>query len=342
MSGKKKLGLLVLLAIAVVLLACAWFMRPRETKKIPIKVLILPKFEVESLTGDFPGEAQLYYEAFLDGGEEYEITESGAKLYVKDGAALCVTGMGKVNAAVCTMAALTDERFDFSDAYIMSTGCAGSSEGYGVMGDVYVISAAIDYDLGHRVDSTELTAGSETTWFHDEEFDNASVIFLDPDLTERVYDPVKDIPIKTTERTRAYMAAAFDGAEWAVRDPQVLKGTTVTGDNYWKGEAGHSNALKMIEIYDCPDPYAATEMEDSSIGLVLKHLGMLDRYIIIRDSVNMDVFMLGTTPESLWGAQEHELAADSNVESADIFRTAMENNFVVGNVIIQAILNDEL
>ena len=32
-----------------------------------------------------------------------------------------------------------------------------------------------------------------------------------------------------------------------------------------------------------------------------KRLGMLDRYIIIRDSVNLDVFICGETPESLWG-----------------------------------------
>ena len=36
----------------------------------------------------------------------------------------------------------------------------------------------------------------------------------------------------------------FDGAAWAVRDPLVLIGTTVTGDNYW-------NAAQEAE---CRDP----------------------------------------------------------------------------------------
>ena len=36
-------------------------------EKIPIKVLILPKFEVDAMSADFPGEAQLYYEAYLAG-----------------------------------------------------------------------------------------------------------------------------------------------------------------------------------------------------------------------------------------------------------------------------------
>ena len=68
-------------------------------------------------------------------------------------------------------------------------------------------------------------------------------------------------------------------------------------------------------------------------------MGMLDRLIMIRDSVNMDVFMLGATPESLWGdAEATTLASEENVEAADIFMTAMINNFNVGRIIIDQIL----
>ena len=51
-----------------------------------------------------------------------------------DGVALCVLGMGKVNAALTTMAVLSDGRFDYSQAYILSTGCAGSAAETTVMG----------------------------------------------------------------------------------------------------------------------------------------------------------------------------------------------------------------
>ena len=69
--------------------ACTAAADPAE--KIPIRVLILPKFEVGSMSGDFPGEAQLYYENYLAGGEEYEVpyAAEGCRLYVKDGVALC-------------------------------------------------------------------------------------------------------------------------------------------------------------------------------------------------------------------------------------------------------------
>ena len=129
-----------------------------EEAPIKIDVLILPKFESGEIAGDFPGEAQLYYEEYCMGGEEYEIYGAfeGNKLYVKDGVALYITGMGKVNAALSLTTILLDDRFDFSDAYILSTGCAGSSYGNSVMGDVFVISATVDLDLGHTADARDL------------------------------------------------------------------------------------------------------------------------------------------------------------------------------------------
>lgn len=314
-----------------------------EKDRIAVKVLILPKFEVGELDGDFPGEAQHYYERYLTGAEAYEVSGAGegSRLHVKDGVALCLLGMGKVNAALNTMAILSDERFDFSDAYILSIGCAGSAVESTVMGDVVVVTAAVDYDLGHHADAREMTEERAVTWFRDPDLDSAAVVKLNPELMEKVFRLVESVPVETTEKTRNFMRAAFDGAAWAVRDPKVLRGTAVTGDNYWKGIYGHENAKCMIETYDCQDPYAVTEMEDIAVCAAVKRMGLLDRLIILRDSVNMDVFMLGETPESLWNPEMAalSLASENNVEAADIFATAMKNNFAVGSVIIDAILN---
>ena len=80
-------------------------------------------------------------------------------------------------------------------------------------------------------------------------------------------------------------------------------------------------------------------MEEVAVARTAERMGMQDRLIIIRDSVNMDVFMLGATPESLWGdAQAITLASEENVEAADIFATAMKNNFNAGRIIIDRIL----
>lgn len=316
-----------------------------QNEKIQIKALILPKFENGEMAGDFPGEAQYYYEAYCDGGEEYDIVGGfeGNKLYVKDGVALYVTGMGKVNTALSLQAVLMDERFDFSEAYVISTGCAGSAVEYGTMGDVFVITAAVDFDLGHHADARELSDQTATTWYHDGGYDSSAYKILNPELMDKVYELVKDVELETTDVTRNFMAVTFDNADWAVRDPMVLRGTTVSGDNYWKGEYDHNNALLMVETYGCPDPYALTEMEDVALAVVLDRLGMLDRYIIIRDSVNTDAFMNGMTPESLWDPNfVDSLASEESVESADIFATAMKNNFTVGSIVVDAILDGTL
>ena len=339
---KKFLSLLLIAVLAISVLPAL----AESDTPIEIKALILPKFESGEMAGDFPGEAQYYYEAYLDGGEAYDIVGGFGenKLYVKDGVALYVTGMGKVNSSMSLTTILLDKRFDFSNAYVISTGCAGSAYEYGVMGDVFVITAAIDFDLGHHADPRELSDPEQvTTWYHDAGYDAIAYKPLDQELMAKIYDLVKDVKVETTDRTRAFMAAAFDNAEWAVRDPQVLRGVTVTADNYWKGFYDHQNAMLMAETYGCADPYALTEMEDTALATVMDRLGMLDHFIIIRDSVNMDVFMNGATPESLWDPEfDDSLSSGESIEAADIFATAMKNNFAVGSVIVDAILNGEL
>ena len=351
---RKKVCVLLLIFTALFLTACG-------SKPKKIRVLILPKFEIGEMTGDMPGEAQLYYEAYLDGAEEYEIDggNKDTKLYVKDDVALYITGESKVNSALSLEAVLRDERFDYSDAYIISTGCAGTATETSVMGDVFIITATVDYDIGHQADIREMngdeisSAGSdekpeevssetkvETTWFHDGTWDDVSYKILNQELTEKVFSLVKDTKLETTPKTRKFMEKAFENAEWATRDPIVQKGTAVTGDNYWKGVYDEANARLIAETYNCPDPYAVSEMEDNALAVVLDRRGMLDRFLIIRDSVNMDVFMNGETPESLWGGQESENLEEG--ESADIFETARHNNFNVGKQVIDAILSGEI
>jgi len=338
----KKLLVLLCVLACVFALSAEGAAESMKAEKVEIKVLILPKFEVGELSGDFPGEAQYYYEGYLKGGDEYDVKGGvdGSKLYVKDGVALYLTGMGKVNAALSLQAIMLDDRFDFSNAYVISTGCAGSAYGSTVMGDVFIITAAIDYDLGHHADPREMMKEGDATWFHDASYDGSSYKLLDKGITDKAYELAKGVELKTTPKTLNAMGKAFGGEEWALRNPMVLKGTTVSGDNYWKGYYNDANARLQCETYGAPDPFALTEMEDVAIAVALDRLGCLDRYLIIRDSVNMDVFMNGASPDSLWDPNfVDSIASSESVESADIFATAMENNYKVGSVIIDAIMD---
>lgn len=114
----------------------------------------------------------------------------------------------------------------------------------------------------------------------------------------------------------------------------------MTSDNYWKGRYDHQNAVLVAQTYGCSDPYAVSEMEDVAVGLAVKSFGMLDRLIILRTGVNMDVFPSGVTPEILWGEESNDhVATEDSVESVDIFETAMQNCFSAGKVLIDALLD---
>ncbi|MBQ9940860.1 MAG: hypothetical protein IJO74_04905 [Clostridia bacterium] len=313
-----------------------------NNKTEKIKILILPKFEVGKMSGDAPGEAQHYYEEFLENSAKYEIRGAyeNNPLYVKDGVALYVAGLGKVSSAVSLMAVLCDPRFDFSSAYVLSTGCCGGAYGNSVMGDVYLMSCCIDYDIGHKIDSTELDGSAFTTWIHDESYDGSAFKLLNLSLVDKLYNLVKDIPLKTTPKTKTCMASAFDNAPWAIRNPQVLKAAGVSGDNYWKGMRGHRNAELMAKTYNAPDPFRCSEMEDVALAVVMDRMGMLDRFIAIRGAVNMDVFMNGAKPEELWKIKTQDmLTAEDSQEASDIFNVEMENIFSVGRVIVRAVLD---
>ena len=334
--------LLFILCITMFSCGCA------EEAPIKIRALILPKFEIGELTGDYAGEAQLFYEAFFMDADAFEIA-GGQKeypLYInRDGLALCVTGQGKVKSAVRLAAILCDGRFDFSDAYIISVGCCGNAVNICNIADVSIISATVDFDLGHTADVRDLRDPDRSvTWFHDESFDPSSHRILNRRLTDKVYELTKDIRLDTSDALRDLMALQFNHEVWAVRDPMVIKGTSVTGDNYWKGIHGHNNAVAVAEFYHCPDPFTATEMEDNALAVVADDFGLLDRFICIRAGVNVDVFLGGDTPESLWGGAvlPDETGVDIFEGVPDIFAFGMNNCFKVGARVVEAIFNGEL
>ena len=125
-----------------------------------------------------------------------------------------------------------------------------------------------------------------------------------------------------------------------VPDAKKFEKSTIYYLTIW-GEYDRANVLKMIRVYECPEPYVATEMEDIAVCAAAGRMGLLDRVIVLRDSVNMDVFMLGNTPEKLWNPLyewEEDLASNEIEEVSDIFPTAMKNNFTVGSAVIDAIL----
>lgn len=103
----------------------------------------------------------------------------------------------------------------------------------------------------------------------------------------------------TTKDAKDMMAKSFDNADWAVRDPKIMKASSVTSDSYWKGNYDHSNAQYVANYYSCKYPFAATDMEDIAVAQVFKNHSILDNLLVMRFSVNTDVFMTNQTPKTL-------------------------------------------
>lgn len=317
-----------------------------ESGTVRLKALIVPKMELGEMTGDFPGEAQLFYEKYCPGVEETEVPHmpDGSHFYMNEenGVGILVTDSSKTAASLSMMALFADERYDHSDATIVSVGCAGGSKGYSRPGDVVLITAVCDNDLGHSVDVREMEDNdSDVTWFHDSSYDDFSYKDYNENTLKKVYEMTKDCKLRSTEEADQVMAENFPGEEWALRKPAVIKGSSISGDSFWKGKYGHDNAVFITEYYNCPDPYAVTEMEEISIANAAECYGLLEHIVSFRVIVNMDVFLKGETPEGLWRETKayNDKVTEDNSETLDIFEPAMHNLFDTASIVVDAAID---
>lgn len=319
--------------------------RSASDSKPALKVIIIPKFEIKKMAGDFPGEAQFFYEKYCTGCGEVEVPHMPPTghffMNEENGVGILVTGASKAAASLSLMALLSSDLFDYSDAYLVSVGCSGGNMSCCTLGDVILVTEVCDVDLGHRVDAHERTnSGSHVMWFPDNSFADYEFKALDADLCSKVYEMVKDVPLRTTEKSREALKNNYPDMNEADFIPSVKKGTSVSGDNYWKGTYGHATAEFIAEYYECPDPYSVSEMEEMATANAAECFDMLGRLISFRVIVNSDLFMDGETPESTWGDQRSfsERVEKDNSETLDIFGPAMHNLFDTASVAIEAIL----
>ncbi len=321
----KKLRSLALIAIVLVLAMTAVGAQP-VTEKQPIKALVLSMFEVGKNTGDFAGEFQHIYEAYFDGADSYELNDMPLTLYVnKDGIAGAIAGMGKAQASASLTTILLDPRFDFSDAYIIISGCSGMSPERGTLGDVVIADELVDYDLGHAWKESDNPAGSENTFMRSEGYDRPGYIKLNSALVDWAFDLTKDVTLVDSEAAAKYRAN-YSATE-ALEKPAVQRGVSVTGDNYWHGKGSSAHADVVTAAYGA-GTYMVTQMEDNAFGVAAMNEGKLDRLMVVRDVVNYDQPYPGQTVlESLNG-------------SSGAFSMGMTNGYIVTSTIINELVGN--
>lgn len=300
-----------------------------SAEPIKVKVFIGSMFEIGENSGDRAGEYQHWYERYWQDAEPNEVPGAFAPVHCNDdGVCGSVLGMGKVNAAASVQAILLNPDYDFSEAYFLITGVAGTPPSKGTIGDVVWASWLIDYDLGHRWAPEEGEPG-EPVFMPRKGYEGYRVHQLNPDLVAWGVNLSSDVELKDSEEARTYRMRYPDAAAQAA--PSVKVGTHMTGDTFFHGPGLSAEAQYMAELYGADD-YLVTEMEDNAIALVINRLHGTDRIAAIRGSVNFDQ---GNPNET---TLQHLDPAPG--ETAGGFAEAVENIALVGAPLVDQIVSD--
>lgn len=248
---------------------------------LTVHTLVLPAF---AELGDLPAETEPWERA-------YEFTET-LKLdglvqplrYTNDGLGLVPTGVGKSAAATTVATLCAYERVDLSDALILSVGVAGAPPSIPV-GSVVVSDCIVDWDLKCRFPG-DLAA-------------NPYVEQGQYDLNEQLVADIEE----------AGSTVELDG------NAELRRGTNLSGDELWHGEALAEQADWLADQYDGA-PYCVTEMEDSATAAALARFDRLDSYCAIRGVSNHDRPPEGVPARESFFAEGFEEGFGRAVENA--------------------------
>jgi len=252
---------------------------------IPVKVFVASMFEIGDNSGDRAGEFQHWYERYFANADPVAVRGAAHDLYCNDsGVCGSVLGMGKVASSSSMQAILLDPRYDFSDAYFVLSGVAGTPPSKGTIGMVSWATWLVDYDLGHRWAAEEGEPG-EPVFMPRSGYEDIRVYPLNPSLVKRAMALSDDTALEDSESARQYRLRYPDEA--ARRAPFVATGTHMTGDTFFHGPGLSRQAQYMTELYGADD-YLITEMEAAAITQVIDRLHGTERILSLRGAVNFD------------------------------------------------------
>lgn len=294
-------------------------------EKIPVKVLVMAMFEIGENKGDFAGEFQHWYTEYLDGADKFEVKGAFSPLFVNDkGVAGSVMGMGKARSGASLMAILSDPRFDFSKTYFVASGCAGAAPSRSTLGSVFICDWLVDYELGHSWRDADAIPGVPA-YMAKKSYQVSALIELNKKLAGWAVRLTKGLELSDDPKAEAYRQKYIE--EPARAKPSVMVGSSVTGDSYWHGRGASAMAEYICSQYGA-SKYGVTQMEDNALGVVLKAMGGLDRFLVVRDIVNFDQPYPGQSVKQSLEA------------SSGAFSIGMVNGHKVGSAVVNHIINE--
>ncbi len=256
-----------------------------SAEPVKVKVFIGSMFEIGDNTGDRAGEFQHWFDKYWIDTEPQDVLGAFRPVHCNDdGVCGSVLGMGKVNSSASMQAILLDARYDFSDAYYVLSGVAGTPPSRGTIGDVVWGTWLVDYDLGHRWAPDEGEPGAPV-FIPRKGYETYRLFEMNPDLVAWGVALSEDVEMQDSETAQKYRQRYPDVAAQAA--PSVKTGTHMTGDTFFHGPGLSNEAQYMAQLYGADD-YLITEMEAAAIALVIDRQHGTDRIVSVRGAVNFD------------------------------------------------------
>ena len=239
------------MVLAAVLAGCATPPAAIPAAPIQVKVFVAAMFDLGRNTGDRAGEFQHWYERYWMKATPIPVPGALTPVFCNpDGVCGSILGMGKVNSSSSMQAILLNPQFDFSNAYYIISGVAGTPPQRGTIGEISWATWLVDYDLGHRWAPEENKAG-EPTFMPRKGYENYRRFELNAAHVAWAMKLSADTPLKDSAAGQAYRQRYPDAA--ANRAPFVGTGTHVTGDTFFHGPGMSEQAQYVAKLYGADD-----------------------------------------------------------------------------------------
>jgi purine nucleoside permease len=310
--------------------------------RIPIKVVVVSMYENGKITGDDPGEFQLWVERDkLDRAFDFPMGEYELRMNDQGVLAIC-TGGGITNATASIMALGTDPRFDLKHAYWLIAGIGGGDPLDVSLGTAAWSRSVIDGDLLYEIDAREipkdwpyglLPLGAKKPNDKADGWTVDTISFpLNQGLARWAFALTKDHPVADSPGI-AEFRAQFQGYENAMKPPFVTLGESLASSTYWHGERMNTWANDWVKLQAGAEfNFMMTNMEDSGTLTALRRLsrtGLVDlqRVMLLRTASNYTMPPKGKT--AAWS---------TTAPYPEKGLPAIEAAYQVGNRVVQEIV----
>ena len=310
--------------------------------RVPVKVVVVAMFEHDAVTGDKPGEFQLWVEREkLDKVYPFALGEYELRMNDRGLLAIC-TGGGVTNATASIMALGVDTRFDLSKAYWLIAGIAGGDPLDVSLGTAAWSRSVVDGDLLYEIDAREIPSdwpygllplGAKKP---NDKADGWTVDTIDFPLNESLakwaYALTKDHPVKDSAGI-ADFRKQFKGYDNAIKPPFVTLGESLSSSTYWHGERMNRWANDWVKLQSgARRNFMMTNMEDSGTLTALRRLSRaklvdMQRVMVLRTASNYTMPPQGQT--AAWS---------TTAPYPEEGMPAIEAAYQVGNRVVQYLL----